>query len=63
MSAVQLERVSADLIRERFRSLMRHVPKMKYSIVEIMGDMYYKELSEDEAIELTFKKMEAQEEV
>ena len=34
---------------------------MRYKIVEIMGDYYYEQMSIEEAISLTFKKLEPNE--
>lgn len=63
MSAIKLERVSAEVARNRFRSMMTKIPKMKYSIVEVMGDLYYREMSEEEAIEKIFIIMKKEDEV
>ena len=50
MSATIIERYSIDRARQRIKNLLEKLPKAKYSLVEIMGDLYYKELSSENAV-------------
>lgn len=42
MSVIYFERLATEKTREKFRDLIRRLPKMRTSIVEILGDYYYK---------------------
>ena len=58
MSVALVERISLSVLEERFRSMMKHLPKLRYSIIQVMGDLYYKEISEEESIRMTIRKLE-----
>ena len=42
MSATTLEKLTFEKARERMKSLMYRLPKLSYTVVNIMGDLYYK---------------------
>jgi len=58
MSVALVEHIHLSDIEDRFRVMMKHLPKLRYTITQVMGDLYYKEISDEEAIKLTLKKLE-----
>ena len=42
MSVIYFERLATEKTKEKFRELIEKLPKMRTSIVEILGDYYYK---------------------
>ncbi|CDW71676.1 ws dgat mgat [Stylonychia lemnae] len=57
MSAIYFERLSADKAKERFSLLISKIPKMRYSIVNILGDLYYKELPQKQVLDIIFNEI------
>ena len=50
MSNNLVEKYSAEQVKPKIKMLLETIPKSRYSIVEIMGDLYYKPLSVEEAL-------------
>lgn len=42
-----MERVAPKHMKEKILNVMKKVPKSRYSIVEVLGDFYYKEMPID----------------
>ena len=63
ISVIYFQKQKANVVKRRFLSLIEKIPKLRYTIVEIMGDLYYKEIGAQEAIEGTFKIMTKDEEL
>jgi len=57
MSAIFFEKLTAEKAKERFIYLIDKLPKMRYSIVNILGDLYYKELPKDKVIDYIFEEV------
>ena len=54
MSAIELEYLPAEKLKERAFNLMKRMKKMRYRIVDILGDFYYKELPIEQALGTVF---------
>eukprot|EP00347_Sterkiella_histriomuscorum_P012286 403369170 len=57
MSVIYLEPLKTEKARQRISELMAKLPKMRYSIVDILGDYYYKELPQKGLIDVIFKEL------
>jgi hypothetical protein len=44
-SSQVIERYTIEKFKEKVKFILTKVPKLRYSIVNIMGDLYYKELT------------------
>lgn len=54
MSMAVFERIPAEKFKERFKVLFENCPKFRYKTVEVFGDLYYKEIPIEEALEWAF---------
>jgi hypothetical protein len=54
MSFAIIDRFEFDIVKERIRSFMNDKPKLRWKIVEIWGDYYWKDTKVDESIEYCF---------
>ena len=54
MSAIEMERLSVQKFKEKALKGMDILPKMRYAIVEVLGDYYYKDMNKEEALEVVF---------
>ena len=57
MSATFCEFFPAHKARDKLVDLMQKIPKSRYSVVNIMGDLYYKELSAEVAAPFIIKEI------
>lgn len=57
MSFAIIDRFEFETVRERIRSFMRDKPKLRWKIVEIFGDYYWKDTTVDESIDYCFTRM------
>lgn len=62
MSATHFEYVPYNKLQVKYREMIKSLPKCRYTIVEIFGDYYYKEVSIDEALEYCCQKVPKSEE-
>jgi hypothetical protein len=54
MSAITMEHVPAARMKERFLRSLQALPKLRYALIEILGDFYYQEMTIEEIIDLVF---------
>ena len=54
MSVTQYDNYSQEQITDRFKNLIKLYPKFRYQLKYIAGDLYYEEMSFEEACEKIF---------
>lgn len=54
MNCSQYDGDDIDILRMRFKIMMKTQPKFRYIIKQIAGDYYYEKLSIDEAVNRIF---------
>ena len=52
-----IDRFDFDTVRERIRSFMNDKPKLRWKIVKIWGDYYWKDTKVVDSIDYCFQKM------
>ena len=57
MSFAFIDRFEFENAKERIKSFMRDKPKLRWKIVEIWGDYYWKDTTVEESIDYCFTKM------
>jgi hypothetical protein len=53
MSATTLEKLPFDKAKSKMRELMVRLPKLRYTVINVMGDLYYKPIDSEQALEYT----------
>jgi hypothetical protein len=57
MSATLTEKIPFDHAKDRLTKVMSKLPKTRYRVIEVLGDLYYKELPLEEAVAYCIQKM------